>query len=104
MELLLTSTPIHHQHLNLGAVAGLSGDAGLVAALDELVDTVDAVGDLALAEIVHQVVLGNPARAGATLDALSRGLVPRLWWWIRTNYVPARVVRRRVTALLEALE
>jgi hypothetical protein len=37
---------------------------------------VDALGDLLLAEGVHQIVHGNPARAGASVDALSRGDAP----------------------------
>lgn len=41
--------------------------------LDDLGDQVDAVGDLAVAEAVHQTVLGNPVRAGALLDAVNRG-------------------------------
>ena len=44
-----------------------------VAALD---DAVDAVSDLAVAEGVHQLVMGNPTRAGAALDALGRGEAP----------------------------
>ncbi len=30
--------------------------------------------------------------------------IPRVWWWIRTNYVPGRVLRARIAALNEALE
>jgi len=37
---------------------------------------VDALGDMLLAEGVHQIVHGNPARAGASVDALSRGDAP----------------------------
>jgi hypothetical protein len=29
--------------------------------------------------------------------------VPRVWWWIRTNYVPVSAIRERLTALREAL-
>jgi hypothetical protein len=47
-----------------------------VDALRRLEDAVDAVGDLALAEAVHQVAQGNPVRAGATLDAIARGEAP----------------------------
>ena len=42
-------------------------------ALDE---AVDALSDLLMAEGVHQIVHGNPARAGASVDALSRGDAP----------------------------
>ncbi len=36
-------------------------------------DAVDALADLLVAESVHQLVQGNAQRAGATVDALSRG-------------------------------
>ena len=34
---------------------------------------------------------------------LPRG-IPLVWWWIRTNYVPLKVIRRRLECLSEALE
>ncbi|WP_433468321.1 hypothetical protein [Spirillospora sp. CA-128828] len=43
------------------------------AALRALHDDVDALADLLLAESVHQLVNGNPDRAGATLDTLAAG-------------------------------
>ena len=46
------------------------------AALNAIQDAVDAIGDLALAEGVHQAVHGNYLRGGATLDAISRGEAP----------------------------
>ena len=46
------------------------------AALQDIDDAVDAIGDLALAESVHQAAQGNYMRAGATLDAISRGERP----------------------------
>jgi hypothetical protein len=52
-------------------------DAGDRAAvremLDTLVDAVDSVADLLLAESVHQIVRGNPDRAAGALDTLNRG-------------------------------
>lgn len=42
-------------------------------AIAELESTHDAVADLLLAESVHQVVSGNPARAAAALDLLGAG-------------------------------
>ena len=45
----------------------------VVAELQALDDAVDALADLLVAESVHQAVQGNPQRAGATVDALSRG-------------------------------
>jgi hypothetical protein len=49
---------------------------GLRAALDFLHDLVDGVGDVIVAESVHQMVQGNPARAGGVLDALAKGETP----------------------------
>lgn len=40
--------------------------------LQALRDAVDAISDLAVAESVYHLVQGNPARAGASLDAISR--------------------------------
>lgn len=45
-------------------------------ALAVLADAVDALADASLAEGVHQLVGGNPTRAGAALDALTRGEAP----------------------------
>ncbi len=45
----------------------------VLAALD---DTVDALGDATLAEAVHHLQQGSPLRAGATLDAISKGEAP----------------------------
>jgi hypothetical protein len=51
--------------------------AALAAAAPKIVpglaDLVDAVGDLVLAESVHQLVAGNPMRAGLAADTLGRG-------------------------------
>ena len=44
--------------------------------LDALANSVDALSDALLAESAHHVVLGNPSRAAATLDALERGDAP----------------------------
>jgi hypothetical protein len=41
--------------------------------LDALLDAVDCVADLLLAESVHQIVRGNPTRAAGALDVLNRG-------------------------------
>jgi len=32
------------------------------------------------------------------------GGIPRVWWWIRTNYVPLKSVRRRLGRLAKALD
>ncbi|MFD6275782.1 hypothetical protein ACFWFI_09445 [Streptomyces sp. NPDC060209] len=58
--------------LELGTAAAplLDQAAPLVV---ELEATVDAVGDLLLAESVHHLVAGNPLRAGAAADGIARG-------------------------------
>jgi hypothetical protein len=59
------------------AVAAGLGDAGradlLRAAGRDLVDALDAVGDLVLAESVHQILGGSALRAGVAADTLGRG-------------------------------
>ncbi|HEX8149789.1 MAG TPA: hypothetical protein VF591_21595 [Pyrinomonadaceae bacterium] len=50
--------------------------AAINAEADRLLDTHEAVADLALAEGVHQAVQGNYDRASSTLDAYSRGNFP----------------------------
>lgn len=44
--------------------------------LDDLDEAVDALADALVAESVHHAVQGNPLRAGASLDAASRGNAP----------------------------
>lgn len=46
------------------------------AEINRLLDIYDALADLAIAEGVHQVVLGNYDRAAATLDAYSQATFP----------------------------
>jgi hypothetical protein len=55
---------------------GTPGHQAIDDQLRILDDTVDALGDLQLAESVHQLVQGNALRAGAGADSLSRGEVP----------------------------
>ncbi|HVW64599.1 MAG TPA: hypothetical protein VHB01_06250, partial [Nitrosospira sp.] len=50
--------------------------AVLDAEVDRLLDLYDALADLAIAEGVHQVVMGNYDRAAATLDAYSQATFP----------------------------
>ena len=45
----------------------------VAAELHQLDDAVDALADVLVAESVHHTVQGNAQRAGATVDALSRG-------------------------------
>jgi hypothetical protein len=44
--------------------------------VDQLAEALDAIGDLALTESVHQVVQGNYDRAGGMLQAISEGTPP----------------------------
>lgn len=46
------------------------------AEVDRLLDIHDALADLAVAESVHQVVMGNYDRAAATMDAYSQATFP----------------------------
>lgn len=48
----------------------------LLDALEGVEQAMDAVGDAAIAESIHQVAQGNTTRAAATLDAISLGEVP----------------------------
>jgi hypothetical protein len=50
--------------------------AAINAVVDRLLNTHDAIADLALAEGVHQAVQGNFDRVAATLDAYSKGNFP----------------------------
>ncbi|GAB2892343.1 hypothetical protein GCM10027074_70620 [Streptomyces deserti] len=86
-----------------GAPVVPPGDREAVAPLlDDLADALDAVGDLVLAESVHQLVGGNPIRAGLTADTLGRGEdVPDTCRVLRTPH-RARALTHRVAALLPA--
>lgn len=57
-------------------VAGTAQFEAIVAELRDLDDSIDAVSDAVTAESVHQSVLGNTMRAGATLDAVAGGETP----------------------------
>jgi len=56
--------------------ASSAQQAVLDAEVDRLLDLYDALADLAIAEGVHQVVMGNYDRAAATLDAYSQATFP----------------------------
>lgn len=49
---------------------------GVVRAIDHVADALDAVGDLVVAEAVHQISLGNHPRAAAVLSAIGEGKAP----------------------------
>ncbi len=68
--------------------------------LDDLVDALDAVGDLLLAESVHQLVGGNPMRAGIAADTLGQGTdVPDRFDVLRTPHRGSPVTHRAATLL-----
>ena len=68
----------------------------------DLVDALDAVGDLVLAESVHQLVGGSPLRAGIAADTLGRGGdVPDVWRCLRTPH-RARALTNRMAVVLPA--
>jgi hypothetical protein len=69
---------------------------------EDLADALDAVGDLLLAESVHQLVAGNPLRAGLAADTLGRGgEVPDAFHTLTTPH-RARPLTHRLAALLPA--
>ncbi|HEY7077908.1 MAG TPA: hypothetical protein VH418_21170, partial [Solirubrobacteraceae bacterium] len=71
-----TSTiPFGDSEIGLPAL-GTPEQQAIDAELRAVDDAVDALGDLLTAESVHHLVQGNPLRAGATVDALSRGEAP----------------------------
>lgn len=49
---------------------------GVLRAIDQAADALDAVGDLVVAEAVHQIAVGNHARAAAAVSALAEGQAP----------------------------
>src|SRR5439155_10744135 len=67
-----TTIPFGSAAAGLPALSSPEGKA-IDAELRALDDAVDALADLLVAESVHQLVQGNAQRAGATVDALSRG-------------------------------
>jgi hypothetical protein len=70
--------------------------------VEDLADALDAVGDLLLAESVHQLVAGNPLRAGLAADTLGRGgEVPDTFHTLTTPH-RARALTHRLATLLPA--
>ena len=63
--------------------------------VQELEDTVDAVGDLLLAESVHQLVAGSPLRAASSADGIARGdRLPQDFEVIRTPRAAVALTHR----------
>jgi hypothetical protein len=78
--------------------AGSSSD--LTAPLDSLADALDAAGDAAIAESVHQVAQGNMTRAAATLDGINQGEVaPPELQSVRTPTAGVGVIHRLAVLL-----
>jgi hypothetical protein len=59
--------------------------AAIDAEVDRLLESHDALADLALAEGVHQAVLGNYGAVGAALDAYAKGSFPPEPEFVRTR-------------------
>ncbi len=75
-------------------------DPVISTVVDELVDVFDAVGDLVLAESVHQLVGGNPLRAGIAADTLGRGeQVPDRFDVVRTPHRGRAITHRILTVM-----
>lgn len=71
------SGALHYPFGLTGLPPASPAEAGAIdAELARLLDVNDALADLALAEGVHQAVLGNLDRAGSTLDAYAKGGFP----------------------------
>ncbi len=71
----------------------------MLAAIDRLADTVDALGDLVVTEGVYQIVQGNQPRAAAALSALGTGRMPPVPEVIDTPVAGARVTHRVLVQL-----
>lgn len=78
--------------------------AAINAEVDRLVNAHDALADLALAEGVHQAVLGNYDRVAATLDAYSKGTFPPEPEIIRTPRSGTTLTHRVALHLRAGLE
>lgn len=54
-------------------VIGTTAQTGVAAAMDKMVQDMDALADLSLAEGTYQMVLGNYSRSNAMMNALTKG-------------------------------
>ena len=82
--------------------AALQDYEDLLAQLTILAEEVDAVGDLAVAESVFQLVQGNAARSGATLDMLAGSAAPPDEFDVVRTPRSAAAVSHRVLTMLPA--
>lgn len=68
--------PVQPGNSNGLPAAGTAKAKAIEKEIDRLAESLDAIGDLALAESVYQVVQGNYERAGGMLQALAEGKTP----------------------------
>ena len=61
------------------ALPGANNDiaAAITGTVNAIIDVADAIGDLGMAESVHQVVMGNVDRASGVLESYSKGNYPQ---------------------------
>ena len=71
----------------------------VLAAIARLDNVHDAVADLLLAESVHQLVLGSPARAAAAMDALAGDGIPPVPDVVRTPRSGTALTHRMVVVI-----
>jgi hypothetical protein len=79
LEAVLVGNPPLSYPFGVDGLPANQNDAAaqaIIAEVEHLKDTLDAIADLSLAEGVFQVTQGNYERAGATLKALSEGSAP----------------------------
>jgi hypothetical protein len=72
----------------------------IVKELSRLAESIDAVSDAVTAESVHQTVLGNTMRVGATLDAIAGGEAPPPQLEVVRTPRSGRAVTHRLAVLL----
>ncbi len=83
-----------------GAAVTVTNPGAVAPLIKDLADALDAVSDLLLAESVHQLVTGNTAAAGLTVDTLGRGSeVPDTFATLTTPH-RARGITQRLMALV----
>lgn len=78
------------------ALLSADGDvaAAITSAVNQIIEIADAVGDLGMAESVHQIVMGNYDRAAGVLESYSKGSYPQEPDVIRTPRSGATLTHR----------
>lgn len=89
---------------SLPAVLSLKGKDKLAieAILEELVESVDAMQDLIVAESIYQLTQGNADRAGALLKSIGELKPPPVFEVVKTPRSTAHRVTHRICLLFEA--